>query len=546
MRTNQCLRRWFAPTIALAALVLCVTNALAQNRAGAVQRGPRKPQRPNILVVMSDDVGITNISAYSRGLVGYQTPNIDRLANEGIIFTDYYAEQSCTAGRSAFITGQHPVRTGLTKVGFPGAAIGIQKEDPTLAELLKNHGYATGQFGKNHLGDRNEYLPTVHGFDEFYGNLYHLNAEEEPENPDYPKDPEFRKRLGPRGVLDCKATDVVDSTVDPRFGIVGKQTIRDTGPLTRKRMETADEEFLDQTVRFIKKNTKANKPWFAWLATSRMHFYTHLEPESDGVTGLGIFADGMVEHDGHVGQMLDLLEQLRIADNTIVIYTVDNGPHYNEWPDGGISPFRGEKNTNWEGGYRVPCLVRWPGKIPAGRVSNEIMSMQDWVPTLMAAVGEPDIKEKLIRGHAADGKRFRVHLDGYNLLPHLMGKEKESPRKEFFYFSDDGLLVGVRHKQWKLVFAEQRAKTFRVWSEPFVQLRVPKPFNLRSDPFERADTDSNNYDRWWIERSAFSVTAIQEIVGRFVGTFEQFPPRQKPAKFNVDDIMTTMYKSAAH
>ena len=503
-------------------------------------------EKPNILVIMSDDVGITNISAYSRGLVGYQTPNIDRIANEGMLFTDYYAEQSCTAGRSAFITGQHPVRTGLTKVGFPGSAIGIQKEDPTLAELLKNHGYATGQFGKNHLGDRNEYLPTVHGFDVFYGNLYHLNAEEEPENPDYPKDPDFRKRLGPRGVLDCVATNKFDKTKDPRFGVVGKQKCKDTGPLTKKRMETADEEFLDRAMQFIEKNTKANKPWFTWLATSRMHFYTHLKPESEGVTGLGIFADGMVEHDGHVGQVLDLLKKLEIDDNTIVIYTVDNGPHYNEWPDGGISPFRGEKNTNWEGGYRVPALVRWPGKIPAGKISNEIVSMQDWVPTLMATVGEPDIKEKLKKGHKADGKKFKVHLDGYNLLPHLMGKEKESPRKEFFYFSDDGLLVGVRHKQWKLVFAEQRAKTFRVWSEPFVQLRIPKPFNLRSDPFERADTDSNNYDRWWIERSAFSVTAIQEIVGEFIGTFKEFPPRQKPAKFNVDDVTKKMYEAGAH
>ncbi len=502
--------------------------------------------KPNILVIMSDDVGITNISAYSRGLVGYQTPNIDRIANEGMIFTDYYAEQSCTAGRSAFITGQHPVRTGLTKVGFPGSPIGIQKEDPTLAELLKNHDYATGQFGKNHLGDRNEYLPTVHGFDEFYGNLYHLNAEEEPENPDYPKDPDFYKRKGPRGVLDCKATDKDDSSVDPRFGKVGKQTIKDTGPLTKKRMETADEEFIDRTMKFIKKNTEAQKPWFAWLATSRMHFYTHLKPESEGVTGLGIFADGMVEHDGQVGQVLDLLEQLKIDDNTIVVYTVDNGPHYNEWPDGGISPFRGEQNTNWEGGYRVPCLVRWPGKIPAGKISNEIMSMQDWVPTLLAAAGEPDVKEKLMKGHKAAGKTYKVHLDGFNLLPHLMGQEKASSRDEFFYFSDDGLLVGVRHKQWKLVFAEQRAKTFRVWSEPFVQLRIPKPFNLRSDPFERADTDSNNYDRWWIERSAFSVTAIQEIVGEFIGTFKDFPPRQKPAKFNVDDVMAQMYKTGAH
>ncbi len=502
--------------------------------------------KPNILVIMSDDVGITNLSAYSRGMAGYKTPNIDRIANEGALLTDYYAEQSCTAGRSAFITGQHPVRTGLTKVGFPGSPLGLQKEDPTLAELLKNHGYATGQFGKNHLGDRNDYLPTVHGFDEFYGNLYHLNAEEEPENPDYPKDPNFYKTKGPRGVLDCLASDVDDPTIDPRFGKVGKQICKDTGALTKKRMETADEEFLDRTMKFIKKNEEAGKPWFAWLATSRMHFYTHLKKESEGVTGLGIFADGMVEHDGHVGQILDLLNELNIDDNTIIIYTADNGPHYNEWPDGGISPFRGEKNTNWEGGYRVPLLVKWPAQIPAGTISNEIVSSQDWVPTLMAAVGEADITEKLAKGHTADGKEFKVHLDGFNVLPHLAGKAEKSPREEFFYFSDDGQLVGVRHNNWKLVFAEQRAKGFRVWSEPFISLRIPKPFNLRTDPFERADTDANNYDRWWIERSAFSVTAIQEIVGNFMDTFKEFPPRQKPAKFNVDDVMKNLYKTGAN
>ncbi len=495
--------------------------------------------KPNILVIMSDDVGITNISAYSRGMAGYHTPNIDRIANEGMMFTDYYAEQSCTAGRSAFITGQHPVRTGLTKVGFPGAELGIQKEDPTLAELLKNHGYATGQFGKNHLGDRNKYLPTVHGFDEFFGNLYHLNAEEEPENPDYPKDPAFRAEFGPRGVLDCVATDSDSGEVDPRFGPMGKQRCTDTGPLTKQRMQTVDEELLDRTVQFIKKNHAANKPWFAWVATSRMHFYTHLKPESEGVTGLGIFADGMVEHDGHVGQLLDLLEKLNIADNTIVVYTVDNGPHYNEWPDGGLSPFRGEKNTNWEGGYRVPGFVRWPGKIEAGRISNEIMSMQDWVPTLMAAVGEPDIKDKLKKGHKADGKTFKVHLDGYNFLPHMTGKAKKGPRKEFFYFNDGGELVGLRYNKWKMVFAEQRKHYFDVWSEPFVKLRLPKLYNLRTDPFERADTDANNYRTWWIRR-VFTLVPSQVIVKEFIDTFEEFPPRQKPAKFNVDDVLARL------
>jgi arylsulfatase A-like enzyme len=493
-------------------------------------------KKPNILVIMSDDVGITNISAYSRGLAGYQTPNIDRIANEGMLFTDYYAEQSCTAGRSAFITGQSTVRTGLTKVGFPGASIGLSAKDPTLAELLKNHGYATGQFGKNHLGDRNEFLPTVHGFDEFYGNLYHLNAEEEPENPDYPKDPAFRKRFGPRGLLDCKATDEDDATVDPRFGRVGKQTIKDTGPLTKKRMETADEEFIDRTTKFIRKNHEAGKPWFAWVATSRMHFYTHLKKESQGVTGLGIFADGMVEHDGQVGQLLDLLDELKITEDTIVIYTVDNGPHYNEWPDGGLSPFRGEKNTNWEGGYRVPCMVRWPGKIKAGTISNEIMSMLDWVPTLMSAAGEPDVIAKLEKGHEADGKTFKVHLDGYDFLPYLTGQADKGPRKEFFYFNDGGQLVGLRYNNWKIVFAEQREKTFRVWTEPFVTLRVPKLFNLRSDPFERADTDSNNYDTWWIRR-VFVMVPAQTFVGEFMETFKEFPPRQKPAKFNVEDVL---------
>ncbi|HAS87829.1 MAG TPA: arylsulfatase [Desulfovibrio sp.] len=501
-----------------------------------------KQDKPNILVLMSDDVGLTNISAYSMGMVGYQTPNIDRIAKEGMIFTDYYSEQSCTAGRSAFITGQSPVRTGLTKVGLAGAKLGLQAEDPTLAELLKNHGYATAQFGKNHLGDRNEYLPTVHGFDEFYGNLYHLNAEEEPEHPDYPKDPAFHKKFGPRGVLDCVATDNDDSTKDPRFGRVGKQIIKDTGPLTRKRMQTVDEEFLNRAMAFIKKNHTAGKPWFTWLNTSRMHFYTHLKPESEGVTSLGIYADGMVEHDGHVGQILNLLDELGVADNTIVIYTTDNGPHYNEWPDGGISPFRGEKNTNWEGGFRVPAMIRWPGRIPADSVSNTIISHQDWLPTLMAAVGEPDIKQKLLDGYKADGKKFKVHVDGYNFMPYLTGQKEKGPRKEFFYFNDDGELVGLRWKPWKLVFAEQRAKTFRVWSEPFVKLRIPKLFNLRTDPFERADTDSNNYETWWIRHAGFTVAGSQALVSDFVNTFKKFPPRQKPAKFNVDDVMQEMQK----
>jgi len=524
---KHAIRNWLAPVV-----LVCLATAAAA------------ADKPNILILMSDDVGITNLSAYSMGMAGYKTPNIDRIAQEGMMFTDYYAEQSCTAGRSAFITGQSPVRTGLSKVGFPGAELGIQKEDPTLAELLKPHGYATGQFGKNHLGDRNKYLPTVHGFDEFYGNLYHLNAEEEPENPDYPKDPAFRAEFGPRGVLDCVATDTDSGEIDPRFGPMGKQRCTDTGPLTKKRMQTADEEFIGRAAQFIKKANGAGKPWMAWVSTSRMHFYTHLKPESNGVTGLGIYADGMVEHDGHVGQLLDLLDDLDIADDTIVVYTTDNGPHFNEWPDGGLSPFRGEKNTNWEGGYRVPAMVRWPGEIPAGIVSNEIMSHLDWVPTLLAAAGEPDVKEELLKGHKAAGKQFKVHLDGYNFLPHLSGREEKGPRKEFFYFSDDGQLVGLRYNNWKLVFAEQRAHTFQVWSEPFVTLRIPKLFNLRTDPFERADTDGNNYMTWWIRR-VFMLRPAQTFVAEFIQTLAEFPPRQKPAKFNVDDVLAKMNKSTS-
>lgn len=482
--------------------------------------------KPNILIIMSDDVGITNVSAYSMGLSGYKTPNIDRLAEEGVMFTDYYAEQSCTAGRSAFILGQIPVRTGLTKVGLPGADLGIRAEDPTLAELLKPLGYMTGQFGKNHLGDRDEFLPTNHGFDEFFGNLYHLNAEEEPENPDYFKDPKLIKKFGPRGVIKATADGKVE----------------DTGPLTRKRMETVDEEFLKATKDFIGRAHKDKKPFFAWFNSSRMHFYTHLKPESEGVTGLGLYPDGMVEHDGHVGQLLKLLDDLGITKNTIVVYTTDNGPHYNEWPDGGISPFRGEKNTNWEGGFRVPAMVRWPGKIQADVVSNEIMSAQDWLPTLMAAVGEPDIKEKLKKGHQVGQKKFKVHLDGYNFLPHLMGQDKQGPRKEFFYFNDDGELVGLRYAQWKLVFMEQRKHFFDVWAEPFVSLRIPKIFNLRSDPFERADIDSNNYRTWWL-RHAFLLVPAQEFVGNFLATFKEFPQRQKPAKFNMDDVMKILLEA---
>ncbi|MCG7522509.1 arylsulfatase [Ruegeria sp. Ofav3-42] len=483
-------------------------------------------EKPNILVIWGDDIGYWNVSYNNRGMMGYQTPNIDRIANEGMAFTDYYGEQSCTAGRSAFITGQHPFRTGLTKVGMPGAAEGLQPEDPTLATLLKPHGYVTGQFGKNHLGDRDEHLPTAHGFDEFFGNLYHLNAEEEPEDPDYPKGEEFRERYGPRGVIKSSADG----------------SIEDTGPLTRKRMETVDDEFTNAAVDFVKRAHEQEKPFFVWLNASRMHFYTHVREEHAGLSGEGgnFYSDAMVEHDNHVGQMLDLLDELDIADNTIVIYSTDNGPHYNEWPDGGITPFRGEKNTNWEGGFRVPAVIRWPGKIAEGRISNEIVSHQDWVPTLMAAVGEPDIKEKLQGGHTVGDRTYKVHLDGFDILDYVTGKADKSPRKHFFYVSDDGKLLAIRSGDWKSVFAEQRAARFDVWRDPFVDLRAPKLFHLRRDPFERADTDSNNYNTWWARKSAPAQLPLQALVAEVLETLVEYPPRQKPGSFNLDRVMEQM------
>ena len=480
--------------------------------------------KPNILILWGDDIGWYNISHNNRGAMGYETPNIDRVAREGIEFTDYYAQQSCTAGRAAFITGQNPLRTGLTKVGMPGADLGLRAEDPTLAELLKPHGYMTGQFGKNHLGDKDEFLPSNHGFDEFFGNLYHLNAEEEPEHPDYPKDPEFRKKFGPRGVL--------RTTAD------GK--IEDTGPLTKKRMETVDDEFVAATVDFMERANKAGKPFMIWFNPSRMHVWTHLKPESQGnLEKYGLYGAGMIEHDGHVGILLDKLKEFGIDDNTIIVYTTDNGPHYNCWPDGGITPFRGEKNTNWEGGFRVPGMVRWPEKIKPGQVSNEIMAHLDWVPTIMAAVGEADINEKLKKGHKAGNKTFKVHLDGENFLPYLSGDTQEGPRKDYFYFDDGGQLLGLRYNKWKIVFAEQRAKTWDVWSEPFVKLRLPKVFNLRSDPFERADTDANGYNNWWIEH-LFLLVPAQSHVAEQMATFADYPPRQKPAKFNVEEVLNNL------
>jgi arylsulfatase len=479
-------------------------------------------QRPNILVIWGDDIGITNISHYSRGMMGYPTPNINRIAEEGMLFTDYYGEQSCTAGRSAFITGQSPLRTGLTKVGSPGADQGLQPEDPTLAELLRPLGYTSGQFGKNHLGDKDEFLPTNHGFDEFFGNLYHLNAEEGPEDPDYPKDPRFHKMFNPRGVIHSYAD--------------GK--IEDSGPLTVKRMETVDEEFLGASLKFIDRAVEADKPFFVWFNSTRMHYHTYVKDEQLGASGQGFYNDGMVEHDGHVGQLLDKLDQLGIADNTIVLYSTDNGPHYSMWPDGAISPFRGEKNTNWEGGYRVPALVRWPGRIEAGRVSNSVMSHLDWVPTLMAAAGDDQVKQKLLKGHRAGDKNFRVFLDGYNFLPHLTDAgQARGPRNEFLYFTDDGLLAAVRAYDWKIVFAEQRARRFDVWREPFVTLRIPKLFHLRRDPFERADTDSNAYNEWWTRKGPTGLGLGMVEVGKFAGSLQAFPPRQRPGSFNIEAIM---------
>ena len=484
--------------------------------------------KPNILVIWGDDVGITNISSYTFGLVGYKTPNIDRIAKEGMMFTDYYGEQSCTAGRSSYIMGQSVFRTGLSKVGLPGAELGMQEEDPTIAGLLKAEGYRTGQFGKNHLGDKDEHLPTNHGFDEFFGNLYHLNAEEEPELADYPKNPEFRERYGPRGVI--------HSFADGR--------IEDTGPLTKKRMETVDEETLEAAIGFIRQAHADGVPFYVWWNGTRMHFRTHVKEELRGISGQDEYADGMVEHDMHVGQLLDLLDELGIADDTIVHYSTDNGVHMNTWPDAGMTPFRGEKNTNWEGGWRVPSMVRWPGKIEADVVSNEIMHHMDWLPTLVAAAGTDDIKERLLEGNVrAIDRRYKVHLDGYNFLPYLTGDAESGPRDEIFYFSDDGDLTALRYGDWKAIFMEQRVEgTLQAWAEPFIPLRVPLIFNLRRDPYERSQKTSNTYYDWLLDHVFFLVPA-QEYVAEFLGTFKEFPPRQKAASFSLDDVMQKLETS---
>ena len=480
--------------------------------------------RPNILVIWGDDIGQFNVSAYNRGMMGYRTPNIDRIAAEGALFTDWYAQQSCTAGRSPFITGQSPIRTGLTKVGLPGAPEGMRPEDPTIATLLKPLGYVTGQFGKNHLGDRDEMLPTNHGFDEFFGNLYHLNAEEEPENPDYPQDPAFKQRFGPRGVM--------RSFANPN----GSQRIEDTGPLTRQRMETVDEEVTKAALEFMSRAHRDGKPFFLWWNSTRMHVFTHLKPESEGKTGLGVYADGMVEHDGMVGELLAKLDELGIAENTIVMYSTDNGAETFTWPDGGTTMFRGEKNTNWEGGYRVPTVIRWPGVIKPGTVVNDIAAHEDMLTTLVAAAGDPKAKEELLQGRTIGDRTYKVHLDGYDLLPALKG-EGPWPRREFIYWTDDGSVAALRYDHWKIGFLQQNALGLRVWQQPFEELRAPSLTNLRMDPFERAEEENAmGYQRWYMDRM-FLIAPASAYVGRWLQSFREFPPRQKPGSFNLDRVM---------
>ena len=511
-------------TVALAMLV----GALGATGTATAQ------DRPNILVIWGDDIGQYNISAYNRGVMGYRTPNIDRIADEGMLFTDSYGENSCTAGRAAFITGQSPFRTGLLKVGLPGAPEGLQAEDPTIAELLKPLGYRTGQFGKNHLGDLDEHLPSNHGFDEFYGNLYHLNAEEEPEHPDYPADVvtgdgrTVAERYGPRGVIYS----------------YGDGRIEDTGPLTQQRMESVDAEFLDAALDFIDRTNADGDPFFLWFNSTRMHVWTRLSPEAEGVTGQGVYADGMVEHDGHVGQLLDKLDELGITENTIVMYSTDNCAEVMSWPDGSTIPFRGEKNTTWEGGFRVPMMVRWPGRIEADTVSSEIIEMTDWLPTLLAVAGDTDVKEDLLTGRQANDKNFRVHLDGYNFLPYLTGQTDEGPRAEKFYFTDDGSLSALRYNDWKVLFTVQRAHGIEVWREPFDVLRAPLIFNLRQDPFERAEHEGIGYERWWAEHM-FVMAPAAGYVGKFLQTFQAYPPRQRPGSFTIDGALDMLYSSGA-
>ncbi len=508
----------------VARMFLATLAALALLGGGAPAQAA-DATKPNILVIWGDDIGTTNISHTNRGMMGYQTPNIDRIASEGVGFTDYYGQQSCTAGRAAFISGSVPLRSGMTKVGVPGAPEGWQKEDATMATVMKSLGYATGHFGKNHQGDRDEHLPTMHGFDEFLGNLYHLNAEEEPENLDYPKDPAFRKKYGPRGVLHTRSDGK------------GGQTIEDTGPLTKKRMETIDEETLAAAKDFIQRQHKAGKPFFVWWNGTRMHFRTHVKAAHRGLAGPGgdEYQDGMVEHDMQVGELLKLLDDLGIANNTLVQYSTDNGPHFNTWPDAGNTPFRSEKNSNWEGAYRVPAFVRWPGKFPAGITLNGIVAHEDWLPTFAAVGGDAAIKDKLKRGTELNGHKYRNHIDGYNLLDYLSGKVKESPRKEFIYVNDEGGIVAVRAGDWKAVYMENRGQAFGVWREPFTELRLPLLFNLRRDPFERAQHNANTYNDWFLDRP-YVLFAINEVALKFLLTLKDYPPSQTAGSFNLESV----------
>jgi arylsulfatase len=523
-------------TIVILLAMSYTTNSVAQDQ-------------PNILVIWGDDIGTWNISHNNRGMMGYQTPNIDSIAREGVAFTDYYGQQSCTAGRAAFLSGSVPVRSGMTKVGLPGAPEGWQESDVTIATVLKGQGYSTGQFGKNHQGDLNTHLPTNHGFDEFLGNLYHLNAEEEPENEDYPRDlvladgRTFLEAFGPRGVLHCYATETDDDTEIPRFGRWGRQECEDTGPLTQERMETIDDETVEAAINFMERQVRDGTPFFTWWNGTRMHFRTHVKDELRGISGQDEYSDGMVEHDRHVGMLLETLEELGIADNTIVLYSTDNGPHYNTWPDAGTTPFRGEKNSNWEGAFRVPAFVRWPGRFSAGTTLNGIVSHEDWLPTFAAAAGAPDIKEQLFEGTTINGRRYRNHIDGYNMIDYLSGETEESPRQEFWYADDEGQFVAARYSDWKLVFAVNRAQTMALWREPFVELRAPLLFNLRRDPFEKAQHNSNTYNDWWLDRTGFVFPPVAGLLRQFILTMQEFPPSQRAGSWNIAEVMEQLQQS---
>ena len=540
MRTTRLTKRrsarsayWILMTAVCAWLVLAsVSTASAQQAAPA--------RKPNIVVIFGDDIGVWNISAYHRGMMGGRTPNIDKLAQEGAMFTDYYSQNSCTAGRAAFITGQTPLRTGLLKVGLPGARQGLQDKDPTLAEMLKTQGYATAQVGKNHLGDRNEFLPTRHGFDQFYGNLYHLNSEEEPEDPDFPKDPAFLARFGPRGVLDCRATDRDDPTEIPRFGTWGKQSCKDTGALTSKRMETLEDDLLAHSIEFMQRSVKANQPFFLWHASSRMHVWTHLQEKWKNKTGFGLYADGMAELDNVVGEILKTLDALKVADNTIVVFTSDNGAELFTWPDGGMHPFKGEKGTTWEGGFRVPAVARWPGVIKPGTIYNDIMSHEDWLPTFLAAAGDPGIKEKLLKGMKVGDKTVKTHLDGYNFMPFFKGETDKGPRREFFYFDDNANLNALRYDQWKIHFAWIEGHLF---SGKRTSANVPLVVNLRQDPFERTPFESDSYRRFQADK-LWTLVPAQAIAGEFIQSFKEYPPSQRSGSFNLDQVMDALSAGA--